>query len=441
MDKKVPELYRSYGKYVNAFRAFPLDLDGLKPVERRVLLSAYQIASERFVKSARVDGHCLGHFHPHGTSYGTIVQLVRQGFLDGQGSFGANIGVEPTPPAAMRYTGCRLSKSAKTLAFKLIKYVPWQLGELDEKEPLFLPTMFPLCLLGEEYTQGIGFGYKTFIPCFRIEDLYKRLLFLLGQRKTKPIIKPISDCAIISPDKEIEELLTTGKASISVKGVSIAHPKDHSVILRSWPPGRKFESLLNKFAKERENNDIGFQDLSTEETYIVFKILKQRNKDAIYNKFVKKLDKVLTGNIPFEMVVVDSNRQVRTASVDELLLGSYKMFLNSNVAMLESEISRYQEMRKEYLVLQAIRPILSEHLKEQIKDVKLVIDDICKRTGLSKKMVTGLFAKYRINKLLTLSIDIDEINKLVKELKKYLDNAFQFSLDQYVEVMNGRQKK
>jgi AraC-like DNA-binding protein len=141
------------------------------------------------------------------------------------------------------------------------------------------------------------------------------------------------------------------------------------------------------------------------------------------------------------MVVVDSNRQVRTASVDELLLGSYKMFLNSNMAMLESEISRYQEMRNEYLVLQAIRPILSEHLKEQIKDVELVIDDICKRTGLIKKKVTGLFAKYRINKLLTLSIDIDEINKLVTEFKKHLDNAFQFSLDQYVEVMNGRQKK
>jgi DNA gyrase/topoisomerase IV subunit A len=341
----------------------------------------------------------------------------------------------------MRYTGCRLSKTTKNLAFKLIKYVPWQLGELDEKEPLFLPTMFPLCLLGEEYTQGIGFGYKTFIPCFRIEDLYKRLLFLLGQRKTKPIIKPISDCAIVSSDKEIESLLLTGKASISVKGVSIAHPKDHSVILRSWPPGRKFESLLNRFAEERENNDIGFQDLSTEETYIVFKVLKQRNKDAIYNKFVKKLDKVLTGNIPFEMIVVDSNRQVRVASVDELLLGSHKMFLNSNVAMLESEISRYQNIRKEYLVLQAIRPILSEHLKEEIKDVKLVIDDICKRTDLSKKMVTSLFAKYRINKLLSLSIDIDEINQEVTNLKANLGNAFQFSLDQYAEVMNGKQKK
>ena len=169
--------------------------------------------------------------------------------------------------------------------------------------------------------------------------------------------------------------------------------------------------------------------------------MKQRNKDAIYNNFVKKLDKVLTGNIPFEMIVVDSNRQVRVASDDELLLGSYKMFLNSNVAMLESEIKRYQEIRVEYQVLEAIRPILSEHLKEQIKDVKLVIDDICKRTGLSKKMVTGLFAKYRINKLLTLSIDTDEINQLVKELKEHLDNAFQFSLDQYEEVMNGKQKK
>jgi len=438
MDRKVPEFYRSYGQYVNAFRAFPLDLDGLKPVERRVLLSAYQIAGERFVKSARVDGHCLGHFHPHGTSYGTIVQLVRQGFLDGQGSFGANIGVEPTPPAAMRYTGCRLSKLSKTLAFKLIKYVPWREGELDEKEPLFLPTMFPLCLLGKEYTQGIGFGYKTFIPCFKVEDLYKRLLFLLGQRKTKPVIKPISDCAIISPDREIENLLSTGKASISVKGVIIAHPKDHSVILRSWPPGRKFESLLNKFAKERDNNDIGFQDLSTEETYIVFKVLKQRNKDAIYNKFSKKLDKALTGNIPFEIVVVDANRRVRTASVDELLLNSYKVFLEANSAMLNSEITRCQEMVKEYIVLQTIRPILSEHLKKQIKDVRPIIDDICSRTGLNEKMVNNLFAKYRISKLLSVSIDIDEVNQEVTKLKRDLDNVFQFSLGQYAEVMNGR---
>ena len=47
------------------------------------------------------------------------------------------------------------------MAFKLVKYVPWVQTELDDKEPAYLPTMFPVCLMGKEYTQGIGFGYKT----------------------------------------------------------------------------------------------------------------------------------------------------------------------------------------------------------------------------------------------------------------------------------------
>ena len=333
---------------------------------------------------------------------------------------------------------CRLSKAIKELSFKLINYVPWEVGELDEKEPLYFPTMFPLCLLGNEYTQGIGFGYKTYIPCFRIEDLYKRLLFLLGQRKTKPVIKPISDCTIASPDKDIEVLLTTGKASIAVRGIALANARDFSVVLKSWPPGRKFESLLNKFSKELENNDIGFQDLSTDETYIVFKVLKQRNKETIFKKFVDKMIKALQGNISFEVVVVDSNRKVRTASVDELLLSSYKMFLEANSRMLESEINRYQEIVKEYLILQTIRPILSDHLKRQIKDVSLVINDICTKTGLDKKLVISLFAKYRISKLLSVTVDIDEIGKEVTKLKKNLDNVFEFSLSQYSEVVDGK---
>lgn len=118
MDNLIPELYRDYGLYVNYFRAFPLSVDGLKPVERRILLSTYEIAKDKFVKSARVDGHCLGHYHPHSSSYSTIVQLVNQGFLDGQGNWGMSAGVEPNPAAAMRYTECRLSKFINDLTFR-----------------------------------------------------------------------------------------------------------------------------------------------------------------------------------------------------------------------------------------------------------------------------------------------------------------------------------
>ena len=54
MDTIVPVMYRNYGLYVNHFRMFPAEVDGLRPVERRILMSAYQVARERFVKSAKV---------------------------------------------------------------------------------------------------------------------------------------------------------------------------------------------------------------------------------------------------------------------------------------------------------------------------------------------------------------------------------------------------
>ena len=170
MDQKLPTLYKEYGQYSN-YRNFPLDLDGLKPVERRVLFTAYKSARNKFAKSRKVDSYTTGNYHPHGECYGTIVQLVKQGFLDGQGGFGTNVGVEPTGAAAPRYTQCRLNTRTLDLAFKYIKYVEWVDTELDDKEPLFLPTMYPICLMGSEPTQGIGFGFKTYIPCYKTEDL------------------------------------------------------------------------------------------------------------------------------------------------------------------------------------------------------------------------------------------------------------------------------
>ena len=179
MDNLIPHLYREYGKYVNSSRAFCDSVDGLKPVERRVLLTAYYVARERFVKSAKIDGGTLASYHPHSSCYSTIVQLVNQGFLDGQGNFGSNIGIEPTPPAALRYTECKLNRQIHDISLRLIDFVSWGSSELDD-EPEYFPTMFPLCFLGKEYTIGIGFGYKTLIPCYNISDFINCFFFFIG---------------------------------------------------------------------------------------------------------------------------------------------------------------------------------------------------------------------------------------------------------------------
>lgn len=431
MDQKLPTLYKEYGQYSN-YRNFPLDLDGLKPVERRVLFTAYKIARNKFAKSRKVDSYTTGNYHPHGECYGTIVQLVKQGFLDGQGGFGTNVGVEPTGAAAPRYTQCRLNTRTLDLAFKYIKYVEWVDTELDDKEPLFLPTMYPICLMGSEPTQGIGFGFKTYIPCYKTEDLQKRLLWLLGIRKRKPIIAPLTDCVITSTPEELDQLLTTGRGKISVEGRIDLNKRNNTVTLRSWPPGKRFESFLNKFSKELSDGLIGFRDASVTETEIVFQVLRERNRDKIFNEFVEKLQEVVKGVISYETIVVEIDHKVIHRSIDEMLLNTFAMFTTANETMLKEERNRISQIIAEYLALEMIRKPLSDCLKLGY-DIEATLDKITKATPVQRDVAEELIRKYRIMKLLTLDTDTGELNNQLKQVKDTLKNINDFVLSQYGE--------
>jgi len=430
MKKFIPEYYRHYGQYSN-FRNFPMITDGLKPVERRVLLSAYKIARDKFVKSRQVDAYTIGHYHPHGETYGTIVSLVRQGLLIGQGNFGSNVGVESVDPAAPRYTECKSSPATLNMAFKYVKHVDWVDTELGDKEPIYLPTMFPICLLGNEYTQGIGFGYKTFIPCYEQKDLKKRLLWLIGGslQKTEPIIKPKTDCTITASKKTLKELLTTGKAKIEVEGVIEEAPHQNKVTLKSWPPGKRFETFLNKFSTELDSSMIGFTDLSVTDTQVVFQVIRQRSRDSIYEDFVKKLKSLLVGQISFDMKMVNENHEVLTASVDLLLKNSYENYKKAVGTMLEHEIQTTLETMNDYRLLLRIRPALKRCMVGKTSASKK-IEIIATDSGVTIEEVKRLLQN-NIRKLLTMELDLDELKTKVKEVKKMLDNIDQHVLDQY----------
>ena len=432
MDKLVPFYYKEYGEYVNQSRAFPMSLDGLKPVERRILLSTYEIAREKFVKSAKVDGHCIGHYHPHGSSYSTIVQLVNRGFLEGQGNFGVDVGIESSPAAAMRYTECRLGREMSSMIFKLIDYVPRQESELD-KEPPYLPTMYPLCLIGNsfEFVVGIGFGYKCLIPSYTLEDLNKRLMFLLGYTKEEPIIRPVTDCKILSKDDELKNLLITGKGSIRMKGIYKVDGVHSKIFIKSWPYGKRFDSILNKLSAELNNQDIGFADLSTDKTNIVLEVIKQRSKAEILERVAKKLDDALEGSVPFETIVTDENRKIKYTSVDELLTTTYAMFKHTNEIMLHSQIKDVQESIQENNLLEKIKPSLQKHLKDKAQNPDEVIIAISKETAIDEEIVRTLLNKYRISKLLTVNTDISVLLHKKDNLNVCLQDLDNFVVSQY----------
>ena len=138
-SKLVKSSYAEYGSHVNSSRALPDARDGLKPVQRRIIMAAVKEgALSKTVKSATVVGTTLGRYHPHSESavYDTLVRMVNHQvpLFDKQGNFGLR-SYTSAPPAAMRYTGVKLKGVADNLFLKYKEFVPYFENELHWQEP------------------------------------------------------------------------------------------------------------------------------------------------------------------------------------------------------------------------------------------------------------------------------------------------------------------
>ena len=163
--------YLDYAMSVIVSRALPDVRDGMKPVHRRILFAMSEAGLEhnkKYVKCAKVVGDVMGNYHPHGDSaiYETLVRMaqdwsLRVPLIDGQGNFGS---VDGDPPAAMRYTECRLQKISSNLVDDLDKDTVDFRDNYDatKKEPSALPAKFPNLLVNGG--GGIAVGMATNIP-------------------------------------------------------------------------------------------------------------------------------------------------------------------------------------------------------------------------------------------------------------------------------------
>ena len=189
----VTEMQRAYLDYamsVIVARALPDVRDGLKPVHRRILYAMHAMGlshTSRYTKSAKVVGEVLGKFHPHGDApvYEAMVRLaqnfaMRYMLIDGQGNFGS---VDGDPPAAMRYTECRLSSIATEMLLDIEKETVGFTPNFDNtiKEPTFLPAKLPnLLLMGSE---GIAVGMATKIPPHNLSEVVDAIVAMIDKTK------------------------------------------------------------------------------------------------------------------------------------------------------------------------------------------------------------------------------------------------------------------
>jgi DNA gyrase subunit A len=188
LEQEMRSSYLDYAMSVIVGRALPDVRDGLKPVHRRVLYGMQENGlqpNRPYVKCARVVGDVMGKYHPHGNLaiYDTLVRMaqpfsLRYPLVDGQGNFGS---VDDDPPAADRYTECRLSRIATEMLRDLdadtVDFQP----NYDEsrREPVVLPSRFPNLLVNG--SAGIAVGMATNMPPHHLGETIDAILAMIEE--------------------------------------------------------------------------------------------------------------------------------------------------------------------------------------------------------------------------------------------------------------------
>jgi DNA gyrase subunit A len=186
IEDEMRRSYLDYSMSVIIGRALPDVRDGLKPVHRRILFGMQEMGlqfNKKYTKSAKVVGHVMGNYHPHGDSaiYDTMVRLAqpfsqRYPMVDGQGNFGS---VDGDPPAAMRYTESRLTRIAGEMLADIdsdtVDFAP----NYDESsvEPTVLPARIPNLIVNG--SSGIAVGMATNIPPHNLTEIVNACIAVL----------------------------------------------------------------------------------------------------------------------------------------------------------------------------------------------------------------------------------------------------------------------
>ncbi len=301
--------YIDYSMSVIISRALPDARDGLKPVQRRILYAMLRLGllhNRPYNKCAKVVGEVLGNYHPHGDAsvYDTLVRLaqswvVRYPLINPQGNFGS---VDGDPPAAYRYTECRLDQTAEELLRDIdeetVDFAPNYNEETTE--PTVLPAALPGLLMNG--STGIAVGMATNIPPHNLDELIVAICAVIDSPRIS--VAEVVDMipgpdfptgGVIAGREGIISYLTTGKGIVRVRGK--AHTEElkgggEQIVITEIPYNVNRASLVTRIADLVSDKLIeGVRDLrdeSDENTRIVIELKRGEQAKIVINQLFQK---------------------------------------------------------------------------------------------------------------------------------------------------------
>ncbi len=425
--------FLEYASYVIKDRAIPDIEDGLKPVQRRILHSLFEMDDGKFNKVANVVGHCM-KYHPHGDAsiYSALVVLAnKEMFIDKQGNFG-NI-YTGDPASAARYIECRLLPLAKEVLYnpEITEHIDSYDGR--NREPVAFPAKIPVVLI--QGAEGIAVGMATkILPHNFIEIMEAVAAALEGDQH---LIFPDFPTGGFADVSEYEDGL--GKILVRAK-LDTKDPK--KIIIRELPYGTTSESLINSIEAAAKKNKIkvsSINDYSSDATEIEICLARgvhtKDTVDALYAFTDCEM------SISVNLLLIRDNTPV-VLGISELIqfyAGNLKKILRAELKLEEGHLldklhartlerifieeriyKKIEKMKTSETVINAVitgfEPFQSQLQREVIKeDVERLLKIPIRRISL-----------YDINKA---KKEVDEINARLKQIKKFLSNITAYSLN------------
>jgi DNA gyrase subunit A len=332
LQEEVESAFLEYAMSVIVQRALPDVRDGMKPVQRRILWAMHDsnLRPDRpFVKCARVVGDVMANYHPHGDS-AIYEALVRMGqpfsltapLIDKHGNFGS----PSDPPAASRYTECRLSAVAMEMLAGIdegtVDFEPNY--DASTTEPLVLPARFPNLLVNG--SQGIAVGMATNIPPHNLAEVCNAAIKLIDKpeatlselmRSVKGPDFPTG--GLIMGDDGIKDAYRTGRGTVRVRAVhsieDLPRRAGQAIVLTEVPFQTSVDAIAGKLTELVVAGKIdGVRDIRNEsgqgKTRLVIELRPDTNPQFVLNNLFKHTAAQTTFPVNMVALVDDVPRTV-----------------------------------------------------------------------------------------------------------------------------------
>eukprot|EP00210_Caulerpa_lentillifera_P004475 g4270.t1 len=431
------ESYLAYAMSVIMGRSLPDVRDGLKPVHRRILYGMHELgmtADKPHKKCARVVGEVLGKFHPHGDMavYDAMVRMaqdfmMRYTLVDGHGNFGS---IDHDPPAAMRYTECKLrALSSEMMLDHLDQNTVDFIDTFDaaEKEPLVLPAKVPQLLING--CHGIAVGMATHIPPHNMTEVVQGMKALIKNPEIS-----INDLMtyIPAPDfptggkilhsKGLEAAYLTGHGKVIMRGIAeiengqrqgTKKAQKDAIVITELPYSVNKAKFVEHIVKLVENQTIqGIADVLDESDRdglrVVVEVKKGAVSEIVLNNLYKHTD--LQKSFPCNMTVIVDGRP-QQLNLKQML----EHFLKFRVDVVKRRSQfRLEKALNRLKLVEALLKAL-QNVEDVVKILKQSPSITDARTKLCEQFEIDTEQASAISSMALSRLTITEVEKLTKE--------------------------